>query len=514
MQSVAAGFTAEARDSTRKIAHGVSLAWKKDLDPTISLFTIGVSTIGGSDVIAGPSGVQSAWNRYLYEDESDYVTSIDYERSLQMPIGGISKSLADVQLENTSGRFTPRFMGGDSALYTAVTKLKRPIIINAGFNYGGVDNTIPQFVGLTKRSPRIDMRSRTVELTAIDFIEFISNRYVDNTSMFTGLRSDEVLANLLAAQGFGTAQYELDYGINVINFGIFNKGDKIIDIIDKIVKAEMGHFYQDEEGVLRFENRQHWDSSPHNAVTQVIYTADVLESESPDEDHIINVVEIKSQPRAKQPNQLVFKLASPLEIPASSDKEFFVNFDDPMLAIDPPVFVANEQSDGSGTIRTANIGLKSSDEFAQAAKYVFNNNHTTEVFITDLTIYGRPAKITTDLYYRTQDDSSVTAFDERPLTIENDYIQNSDWANSLSQLILNDFSDVENLQKIVIRAKPHLQLGDLISWQGRYWRIFGIKTQIDASIGFVQELSLLQRTIQTYFRIGISTIGGNDLIAA
>ena len=80
-------------------------------------------------------------------------------------------------------------------------------------------------------------------------------------------------------------------------------------------------------------------------------------------------------------------------------------------------------------------------------------------------------------------------------------------------MILNDFSDPENLQVITIRAIPELQLFDLISWQGRYWRIFDIKATIDPSVGFVQELTLLQRTIKTYFRIGISTIGGDDKIS-
>ena len=80
-------------------------------------------------------------------------------------------------------------------------------------------------------------------------------------------------------------------------------------------------------------------------------------------------------------------------------------------------------------------------------------------------------------------------------------------------MIVNDFSQPENLQKITIRAIPELQLYDLISWQGRYWRLFDIKSTIEPSIGYVQELTMLQRTITTYFRIGISTIGGGDKIA-
>ncbi len=80
-------------------------------------------------------------------------------------------------------------------------------------------------------------------------------------------------------------------------------------------------------------------------------------------------------------------------------------------------------------------------------------------------------------------------------------------------MMLQDFSSPENLTELTIRAMPELQLGDLISWQGRYWRVWDIKTQIDPSVGFVQDLKLLQRTVVSYFRIGISTIGSGDQIS-
>jgi hypothetical protein len=80
-------------------------------------------------------------------------------------------------------------------------------------------------------------------------------------------------------------------------------------------------------------------------------------------------------------------------------------------------------------------------------------------------------------------------------------------------MLLDDFSTPENIQRITIRAVPELQLGDLISWQGRYWRVYDIKSTLDASSGYIQEILIMQRTIASYFRIGISTIGGTDKIA-
>lgn len=182
-----------------------------------------------------------------------------------------------------------------------------------------------------------------------------------------------------------------------------------------------------------------------------------------------------------------------------------------MLSLDAPVYAANASEDGSGVDTTSSVTIKAFTKFAQAAKITFST--TLPTYVTGLTIYGRAAKTSADIYTRLQDDSSVTAYQERPITIDNKFIQNQDWANSYAQMVLNDFSEPENLQKITVRAKPDLQLGDLISWQGRYWRVFDIKTNINPSNGFTQDLTLLQRAINSYFRIGISSIGGSDRIA-
>lgn len=519
MQSVTNTFTAESRSLARKPKSDFQVSWQKQFEESINFFTIGQSTIGGNDVIKGEGNVIQEWNKYVYQDETSNLMRMEWERSLNQPLGGLAAALADGALDNTDDRYTPHYMGGNSELFTAVLP-RRPAIINAGFEVGGNENTLPQFVGLFTKQPKVMRRQKRMEWQAADFIDFLKNRYVDETTMFTAQRTDQVLDTILQDLGYSTAQYELDTGINKIPFGIFKKGEKWANIVNELVQAEYGHFYQDEEGVLRFENRQHWDSSPHNTNQMVISTADVLEAEAPDTDHIINVVEVISHPRRKESKQKIWELPVNKSVGSGEQIEIFADFTDdegemPILRVDDPVEKSSATTSFYNTDQNVgDLNLKSSSTFSTAYKMVFENTGDVGIEITELVLYGEPAKLSDErIYTREQDDSSVTAFEERPKIIENDYIQDEDWAESFAKMILKDYGEIENLQKITIRAQPQLQLGDRISWQGRSWIVFGIKTRFDRFTGFVQDLDLLQREITTYFRIGISTIGGEDKIS-
>lgn len=525
MQAVSSAFSAEETSSVRNIAQSVQVSWKKDYLSSITLFTIGVSTIGGNDIISGPAGVQSDWNRRKYVDESGNVLNISYERELSLPLGGLTKAMADVSFDNTSNRYTPWYAGGNSEIYTAVLP-RRPFVINAGFEVNGVNQTIPQFIGVTDKTIEIDKRRATARLHGVDFIGFLQNRPVDKTAMFTSQRSDIIIGNLLNEAGFATAQYDLDEGINNIGFGLFNSGDKLGDVIDRISKAENAHFYQDEEGKLHFSNRQHWDIPPHTTVQRIISTSQVIQSKVPSTSRIINSVEIIASPREVMDYEPIWDLGfeggTSIELPIN-DTEKFVNYDDPIFVVTTPVpngtpgqssyYVANTESDGSGSDVTSLVSIKSIDNFAQASKIIFTNNSGSTAYLTTLDVWGRPARKTGDILYRDKIGSSITAFEEQVLKIENNYIQDATWAESYATLILQDFATPERIQEITIRAIPELQMGDLISWQGMPWRVFGISGRLDPEEGFVQDLNIIQRDIRSYFRIGISTIGGSDTIA-
>ena len=521
MQVTPAGFTAEERDTVRKIAQSLQMSWKKDSTLGTKTFTVGTSAIGGNDAVGANPGALGSPANYRYFDESNYLLGLTWEKGYNMPTGGIAKSLAEARLANTSGRFTPRYMGGNSELFTAILP-RRPAIISAGFNYNGIDQSILQFAGIVDKQPVVDSRSREISLSFADYIDFFQSRFLDQSAIFTSQTTDQVIETLLVQMGLSTSQYDLDPGINVIPFGRFEKGSYFADIINKLVEAENGHFYQDEEGIFKFENRQHWNIAPYINVQKVIYTSDVINAESPNVDHVINVVEVNSKQYKKLPEQIIFRLNpyNGLRVPGNSTESFFFEFENPALSVTTPTstgtlsyFVANTEEDGSGTNLTSSLSVSSIYNFSNSAKVTFRNTSANAAYLVNLVISGRQASPVADIYTRKQDDSSVTAYEERKLTIDNEFIQSQDWAESYAQMVLNDFAEIENLQKLTIIAKPDLQLGDLVSWQGRYWRIFDVKSTLSPESGFIQELTLLQRSLTSYFRIGLSSIGGTDKIA-
>ena len=516
MQSVDSTFTSEAKDSVRDIAQRVLISWKKNYNAAISFFTIGVSTIGSSDLIKGDNDQVGDWDKYDYNDETSRVISIGLDREMPQIWGGMRKTMADVVLDNTSGRFTREV---DDDIGTSLVP-RRPLKIYTGFKYNGIDNNLMKFVGLTTKPPKVDTRRGIAELYANDFMDYLWNYEAEDSSMYSSSRSDEVIEDLLIDAGFATSQYDLDAGINIISFGIIEKGQKLGNIIQDITEAEGGQFYQDELGILRFENRQHWTVSPHNVVSMPIHTSLVIDKEEPMNDTIYNICEVKSSPLEKKEKQFVWGLQAPISIKANGKEEIWVDYDDPVQYVDTPqadgatsFYVANSQEDGEGTNKTSVVNLKSIDNFQKASKLVFENTSSQPIWLTELNIWARPIQVVKEILVREKDDSSVTAYGEKVLTIENDYIQDEGFARTVARMVVDDFGEPNNRLDLIIKAQPQLQLGDLVSYGGSYYYLYQIQEDLNASVGYIQTLKLIKRVINTYFRIGISTIGGIDKIS-
>lgn len=146
----------------------------------------------------------------------------------------------------------------------------------------------------------------------------------------------------------------------------------------------------------------------------------------------------------------------------------------------------------------------------------FTNTNSFDVYINTLEIFAKPAKVVKQIYIRQTDPVSIAKYDERVLTIENDYFNNESDATSKATILLSDNSTYQNQFIMTVKGNPALQIGDPVNvsvWgSAAVYVIKKIVNRWEAG-KFTQILTVRKKVFVKYFTVGISTIGGTDVIA-
>ena len=373
--------------------------------------------------------------------------------------------------------------------------------------------------------PTIDDRRKTASFHLIDFMYSWFNRPLDQTIILEVARTDEALEVLMDAAGILPTQFDFDIGYNIIDFVYFEKGTKFGDAVRELMEAEMGRFYMAENGVIRFKNRQNYSSAP----VWHFDKSNVLDIKTKTQDDIINVVEILANVRQVQAKQKYWELQQAAPIAAGQSIDIWADFDDPVTSVDDPEQVSiattssftasTAESLDEGSIVTSNIAVDTT-LFSKSCLMTFTNTNPYSVYINVLELWATPAKVVKQIYLREQDDASVAEYDERVLTIENDFINNEGDAYSKAHIILDDWAQYGGISELTVKGNPALQIGDAVSssivgYAGTYiiTKIVNKFNFTGTGIQFTQVLTLKKREFKTYFTIGVSTIGGTDVIA-
>lgn len=520
MQAVTDAFRTKSLAPVRKLDWRLAISFTKEFDSNIDFFTIGVSAIGSDDIIAGENNVLQEWDQYIYIDYSNRVIQIEVNQEEQQPVGGMVMGTADIVLDNSDDLFTP---GADPVIGDYILPY-RPIRISLGFD--GLN--IPVFIGLTEKLPDIDEKNKTATFHCMDFLSKIYNKPLSQALVYTDVRTDELIDELLQAHaGLTSSQYELDTGMNNIPVAFFEKGTKLGEILSELCEAEAGRLFMDEEGMIRFWNRQHQASAPYNQSQFTFTPNNILELKVPKQDYIINRVNVNSDVREVLGVQSVMKAQIStdskewLQVPAGDTLARFFELQDPVTSVLAGselnhTITANSSADGSGTDLTTSISISSFSLFTKSIKVTFSNSGGTDAYITAFEVFGTPAKVTKNIRIEVEDSTSIAKYEERPLEISNNFIQTTTFANSLGQIVLNDRAELGDLREVKIMGLPQLQVGDLVTVydrnSGNDYYVYKISS-VFSNEGFTQWLSVIRREIVSYFTIGISEIGGEDVIA-
>ena len=422
---------------------------------------VGSSLVGGFDVIQGlgKPGINEA-DSFSYFDETDRVIRLEYERHLIEPLGGTSIAMADVVLDNTDLRFTPDH---NSTIGTAL-KTNRPFKMFIGFQVQGQIKTIPIIEGLTLQ-PKEDKIKRTVSISVNDFMKSL-NEKPQETTIYTDQRSDEIIEDILSRAGVGSNSYALDQGFNTVGFAWFEKGQTAGDRIRKLCEAEEATFYQDEMGILRFENRDKYSQAPYNTYCWTIEPDDILEWEQEVNSEIINRVIVMGAPRSVKGEVEVWRDGVEEEIDGNGGTlTIWAQFEDPVSGLTSPVdttdFEAFTGAGGSGSDITEDVEFVLTS-FTKTAKLVITNNNASKAYLYSLRLRGTPATVDYEISEVYEDDSSVEEYNEHQKEIDNEFIDKRVFARNMAKNIVLRHKDPIGVLKLKVRGIPQLQLRDQV----------------------------------------------------
>jgi len=527
MQAVKSSFTDQTNRDVRRIKTQALMTFTKTPSGATQYFTVGESEVGVSDPIAPSTSTDiNEWDKYIYEEYAkDRLIDLEITHEQDL-LGGLIMGMADATFNNTDDLFTPHV---DDTIGEFVQSPKRPIRLYTGFG----NDLIPIFTGITEKAPRLRESGKDAKFHALDFISFIADLPLDQSVMYENMRTDEIIADLLVEKaGLSINQFELEAGIITIPFAYFEKDAKLGNIIQDLCESELATFFQDEEGKLRFWNRQHLTKEPYITPQWTFNRDNCRDISYPDVNNVINVVEVFSLVRAVQANQKLWETADVIEIPAGGTAEVFADFRDdygdlPVTTVDEPEYITsattslystNAATDGSGDTMAANVSLIDSQKFGTAYKMTFENTASVRVYITSLELFARPAKVINEIFVRRQNSASIAKYEEQVHTIKNNFIQTQAFARSLAIMLLEDRADPSQVRRLeVTKAAPQLQIGDLVTFDdGSDEGTFTLQKRelsISPKGGMTDIVHIVSRTVKAYFTAGISDIGGADGIA-
>lgn len=516
--SIWTAFNSMTTAVVRTIKFAVKIAWTRVQD-TKSFALVGSATVGGNQVVKGLTPTITPSDNFLFFDETDDVISVEYDRQLLEPLGGLAMAILNVTLSNIDRRYTPEV---NSTIGTAILP-NRPTQAMIGFEVGAINKLVHVFKGLTLM-PKESKVARTVEIEGLDYIKFLNEQALEST-IYENQRSDQIIEDILTTAGLGSSQYSLDQGKNTIAFAWFTKGQTAGERIKKLCEAEDAVFYQDENGLLRFENRNHYGQSPYNTVIWDVEPSHILAWKEDNSTKIINRVIVSAKPRqVTADNVEVWLNGIEEQIEAGETITIWAELENPLKSLVTPVettdYTAFTDTGGAGTDISSDITITTT-LFTTTVKIEIENANASKAYLNFLRLRGKPALITSEIKKTAEDATSISKYGESQFTLDNDFIDDEDFAEYIANAIVSKYADPTRRLVLTVQGVPQLQLRDMVRVKdqdvGTYknYRVMRIQGKLDQG-AFVQELTLREVTdaeYDNYAIVGSSTVGGSDVVS-
>jgi len=410
--------------------------------------------------------VEILWDGASWTDETTYLISAKANEEMGDESGeGVSATL-DVELDNTTNRFTPEDTSSPIYAY-----LKPRVKIKVSVIMGGYEYKL--FTGYIKNiHPNI--KTGICSLECYDNQVVVSNKET-NGVVYENYRSDQLLAVLAELAGMTSDEWDFDAGMHIINYGYFERRN-VWPLMGEIASAERGRVFFDRDGKLKFWNRDRLHNKP--AVLTLDRTDWIKQLDySVSEHQIKNSVTVQAIPRAAAGIQVVWTSGDVtfldpysdtlVYVPAGSSQVAFLELEDPCTTFITPVantdYIANSAQDGSGDDLTADISIVNFVNYGNAVYITVSNNGATDAYLTKFQLRGNPVRILKYIRVKATDSPSIATYGEQTIEIQNNFIQDEDAALQIAYEELWRRQDAINNFDLEIIGIPYLVCGDVVS---------------------------------------------------
>lgn len=517
-ESIWTAFNSMTTAVVRHIKYAFRVAWTRS-EKSSAYAVVGSSIVNGNDLVKGLIASVTPLDVFEYFDETEDLLSLEYDRQIQEPLGGLAMAILDASLSNIDHRYSPNV---NSTIGTAILP-NRPTRASIGFRLLSTDQLVTIFKGLTMM-PKENKMSRTSDVQAYDYVKFL-NDYPLESEIYVNQRSDQIIQDILTTVGIGSSSYALDTGRNTIGFAWFDKNAKAGDRIKKICEAEDAIFFQDENGILRFENRNHYGMSPYTHPVWDIEPSHIMNWREDNNTKIINDITVTANPREVVTNTVeIWKNGIEEEIEIGESIEIWAQMDNPIYELTTPAqdidYKAYTGANATGTDISSDIDVDA-DLLTTTIKLTITNNSGSKAYLSLMRLRGKPALITSEIKVRVIDNGSVDKYGTQPFTLDNDFIDSQDFAEYIANALVTKYSEPTRRIVLTVQGVPQLQLRDMVRVKDpdinayKDFRVMRIQGKLDGG-SFVQDLYLREVVAgeyDNYAIVGQSVVEGSDLVS-
>ena len=511
---------------------GFLISWAKNIDEDVKFFQLDHSYLDGPDKLVGSGDVITFFDKYDYVDETAYVANFRITKKISERPWGVIMATAEINLNNTTKRFMPGF---DPTIGDYTDLPDRPVKLSVGLN----GEFIKLFTGYAMR-PKHSLVKRLSTITAYDAMTYLST-VESSLDAFVDTPMHEIIEALLIEQGFGYDQFDIEPSLQQPIGYLMPNGKIVTDIFQEMCEAEGYLLHANEDGIIQGWNRLHFlgDQAP---VWHFDYDnlADMDFSTAP----IINAVEVVATPYKPVAWNKIYETDDNPDdrlVPPGASLDIFADFKDennvefPAISVDAPVYVADAEGsssystnlsrDGDGPTGSADITLDSVYNFGNTYRMTFSNDGDSPIYITNITLFGQPAKITAVKSDIQRHDVSIQKYGINPdnskqvYEIDNTLIQDTATANAMAWLLVNIYGDPHGRFDLTNFVVPQLQIGDPIEAYiadldtTKYCVVMGFELFLGVNANFTHKLYVEEREEHTYFRLDHSYLDGPDGLA-